>query len=127
ERPRSTTQSTSQRAGRANPTPPGMTRREWKEEKWKRKVETAKRREQNVEQHILELQRQHKGSPATRPVVANPQQLAQDFDWGVNWEQKNNRGVYPEMDYGYSAANHLSPAGCAPGEIGGSVSGAGLS
>lgn len=57
----------------------------------------------------------------------NAWQRAEDFDWSVSWERNDNRGVHPNMDYGYSSTNNLSPAGCAPGEIGGLVSSCGIS
>src|SRR5439155_194047 len=56
-----------------------------------------------------------------------PRQFAEDFDRDVTWDQKENRGAAPRLDYGYSSANHLAAAGCAPGEIGGTVCGAGIS
>src|SRR5262245_43981025 len=82
-----------------------MTKREFKEQKWKRKMEDGKRREQKLEQHIAELQQKGQVLPTTRPMVANARQVVEDFDWSVYWEQKSNRGVYPQVDYGYSTAN----------------------
>jgi len=105
-----------------------MTKHEFKTEKRKRKMAKGIVREEKLEVHIAEVQKMKASQPpTTRPVVVNPRQLAEDFDWSVNWEQKNNRGAYPQVDYGYSAANHLAAAGCAPGEIGGSVAGGGIS
>jgi hypothetical protein len=69
----------------------GMTRREAKELKWKRKVETGLRREAQTQERIAELQKNGLPRPATRPTAANPQQLAEDFDWNANWQQKDNR------------------------------------
>jgi hypothetical protein len=115
--------------GKAQRAASGMSKKEFKAQKRARKVEKGKRREERVEQHIRELQQQQKGVlPALiRPAVANPQQVAEDFDWSVNWEQKNNKGVHPNLDYGYCSTNHLAAAGCATGEIGGIVSGSGIS
>src|SRR4051812_27074232 len=105
----------------------GMTRREAKELKWKKKAETGLRREEQVQQHIADLQKKGQPPPATRPVVANPQQYAEDFDWNVNWEQKDKRGVHASVDFGYASSNHLASVGCAPGEIGGSIASSGIS
>jgi hypothetical protein len=104
----------------------GMTRREAKELKWKRKAETGQRREEKTQAHIAELQEKGLIKPTTRPAVANPQQLAEDFDWRVNWDQKDNRGIHRDVDFGYASTNHLAAAGCAPGEIGGTIAAGGI-
>jgi hypothetical protein len=104
---------------------PGMTRREAKELKWKRKAETGQRREEQTQAHIADLQKSGQIKPSTRPAVANPQQFAEDFDWRVSWDEKDNRGVNRGVDFGYASSNHLAAARCAPGEIGGSVGGGG--
>src|SRR5438552_12300122 len=85
------------------------------------------------------------GQPTTRRLArANPRerhqqtigfhtpsaaiwQFAEDFDRDVKWEQKQNHGTAQKTDYGYSGTNHLGTAGCAPGEIGGTGCGEGIS
>jgi hypothetical protein len=60
-------------------------------------------------------------NPTPAPAALNPSkrwQFTEDFDRSVDWED-HRRG---NANYGYSRANHLASAGCAPGEIGGSVS-----
>jgi hypothetical protein len=103
----------------------GVSKREWKTQK----------RERQQEDMLKRVENRANGGPPRRVVpppapastVANPSQQLEDFDWSVPWEQKDNRAVHSAMDYGYSGTNHLAAAGCAPGEIGGSVNDNGLS
>ena len=79
----------------------------------------------------IEQQAQGKGRRKSTPLPAppnhpNPYQFAEDFDRPVHWEQKENRSK-SNNHYGYSTNSHLAFAGCAPGEIGGSVSDSGIS
>src|ERR1044071_9503799 len=104
-----------------------MTKREWKEQKWKSKMEAGEQRQEKLQEHIRQLQTKGTQTSLANPQVAHPQQLAEDFDWSVNWDQKDSRGVHPQIDYGYSTSNHLASAGCAPGEIGGSIGGGAIS
>ncbi|HTK76636.1 MAG TPA: hypothetical protein VL371_15320, partial [Gemmataceae bacterium] len=103
----------------------GMTKREFKEQKRARQeaamLERIKRRPEGGPPVAA--------APTSKPseVVSNPYRVAEDFDRDANWEQKDNRSAHPGTDYGYSRENHLAPAGCAPGEIGGSVSDSGIS
>jgi hypothetical protein len=95
----------------------------------------AQKRERQREDMLRRMERQAQGAPprrtpastAPKPVVSNRGQLAEDFDWSVNWEQKDNRGAHPGMDYGYASTNHLAAASLAPGEAGGSVTNNGIS
>src|SRR2546423_15469018 len=57
-------------------------------------------REQNLARAPEEKRRQ--GRVVYLPPAANPRQFAEDFDRSVQWEQKNNRGDGPKIDYGYS-------------------------
>jgi hypothetical protein len=103
----------------------GVTKREWKTQKRERQqaamLERIKRRAEGGPPL--------RAAPTSRPseVVCNPYQLAEDFDREAKWEQRENRAVHPGTDYGYSHENHLASAGCAPGEIGGTVSDHGIS
>ncbi len=100
----------------------GMTKREYKKQK----------RERQQRDMLQRVERRAQGVPATNPTppaptIPNPYQFAEDFDSGVNWEQKDNRTGKSTADYGYSSTNHLASAGCAAGEIGGSVSDSAIS
>jgi hypothetical protein len=104
----------------------GISKREWKEQK--------RARQQADMLERIKLRGQGRAAagrtaPATNPakVADSPYQLAEDFDHNANWEQKDNRSAQLNTDYGYSPGNHLASAGCAPGEIGGSVSDRGIS
>ncbi len=93
----------------------------------KRERKAAKREKQREKMlRQIEQRPQNGKSKATLPPAQanppNPFHLAEDFDRPVKWEQRNNRHG-ETVDFGYSAAAHLASAGCAPGEIGGSVSG----
>jgi hypothetical protein len=66
-------------------------------------------------------------TPPTTSPPTHPTPLAEDFDWNPNWEQKDNHDAPANRDYGYSATHHLAAAGCAPGEIGGSLANNGIS
>jgi len=97
----------------------GMSKRDYK----------AQKREKQREAMLKRVERRGQGEPSVKPTpppapptVANPYQFTEDFDWSVNWEQKDNRRGKSDTGYGYSSTNHLASAGCAPGEIGGSVS-----
>jgi hypothetical protein len=89
----------------------------------------AQKRERQREEMLRRMERQAQGAPprrapastAPQPVVNNAGPLAEDFDWSVNWEQKESRAAQSGNDFGYAATNHLAAAGCAPGEVGGSV------
>jgi hypothetical protein len=88
----------------------------------------ALKRENQREAMLKRIERL-KGAPSGRanlppapPTIPKPYQFAEDFDWSVNWEQKDHRGEKSDTGYGYSSTNQLASAGCAPGEIGGSVS-----
>ncbi len=102
----------------------GLTKREYK----------AQKRERQREDMLKRIEKREDGEPSRRSAPApsapknfNPYQFAEDFDRSTGWEQKENRGNKSVHDYGYESTNHLSAAGCAPGEIGGSVSGAAVS
>jgi hypothetical protein len=103
----------------------GITKREWKEQK----------RERQRTDMLERIKRRAAGAPTrgaastTEPIqrVSNPYQRAEDFDREPTWDQKDNRSTVSHTDYGYSRENHLTLAGCAPGEVGGSVSGTGFS
>jgi hypothetical protein len=101
----------------------GVTKREFKAQKRERQRESMlKRIEQRPEGAPSRVP-----SPPTTPTVSNPYQATEDFDRSVNWEQKDNRGGQANAGYGYANTNHLAAAGCAPGEIGGAVSGGAIS
>ncbi len=100
----------------------GMGKREYK----------AKKRENQREAMLKRIELKAKGElsgkptpPPAPPNNPNPFQFTEDFDRSVNWEQKDNRG--DKSNYGHSTTNHLASAGCAPGEIGGSVSDSAIS
>src|SRR5438105_3797029 len=101
-----------------------MGKKEWKTQKRQRQRDAMLEKIKQRGEGALTA-----STPSTAPsqTAANPYQLAEDFDRDVNWEQKDNRGSNSKTGYGYSSTNNLSAAGCAPGEIGGSVSGSGIS
>ena len=103
-------------AGEPAPAADGLTKRERKEQK----------RERQREAMLKRIEQREQDGPATKPAPPpptapkpNPYQLAEDFDRNPKWDEKDNRGA--RTNYGYSSKNHLGSAGCAPGEIGGSV------
>ena len=95
----------------------GISKKEWK----------TKKRERQRDAMLEKIKKRAEGGatsiPSTAPTqfIASPYQVAEDFDRNVNWEQKDNRGANSNAGYGYSSTNNVA-AGCAPGEIGGSVS-----
>jgi hypothetical protein len=98
--------------------------------KVRKEIKREKQREAMLKRIELRAQGEAPSKPAPPPAPPNPSkpfQFTEDFDWSVNWEQKNNRGGKSIAGYGYSSANHLALAGCAPGEIGGSVSDSSIS
>ena len=97
----------------------GLTKQEWKEQKRERQREAMLKR---IEQGAPPRNPTPPPSPATNP---NPYRLAEDFDWNPHWDQEDNRGA--RTTYGYSSTNHLGSAGCAPGEVGGSVANGAIS
>jgi hypothetical protein len=122
-------------AGETEPAPDEKAPRKWEAAGMtKREFKTQKRDRQQAAM-LQKINRRAEGGPplravpTTKPseVVTTPYQLAEDFDREVNWQQKDNRSVHPRVDYGYSHENHLAAAGCAPGEIGGSVADRGIS
>jgi len=89
----------------------------------------AQKRERQQNDMLKRVEQRGQGEPPRRSTppppaaaIPNPYQFAEDFDRNPNWEQKDKRGGKSNAGYGYSSANHLASAGCAPGEIGGSVS-----
>jgi len=103
----------------------GMSKREFKEQKRERQQTAMLERIKRRAEGGLPL----RAAPTSKPseVASNPYQLAEDFDRETKWDQKDNRAVHAGTDYGYSHENHLASAGCAPGEIGGTVSDHGIS
>src|SRR5437762_2315074 len=95
----------------------GISKKEWK----------TKKRDRQRETMLEKIKKRAEGGatsiPSTAPIqfVASPYQVAEDFDRNVSWEQKDNRGANSNAGYGYSSTNNVA-AGCATGEIGGSVS-----
>jgi hypothetical protein len=97
----------------------GLTKREWKAQKReKQREDMLKRMEKNAQDGTSS---RRPVPPLPPPTLPNPGQHAEDFDSKVDWEQKGHGGTPGNANYGYSSANHLSSAGCAPGEIGGAV------
>jgi hypothetical protein len=95
----------------------GISKKEWKTRKRERQREDMlKRIEKRAEGGATPIP-----SPTPTRFVAGPYQVAEDFDRNVSWEQNGNRGANSNAGYGYSSTNNVA-AGCAPGEIGGSVS-----
>jgi hypothetical protein len=85
----------------------------------------ALKREQQRAEMLKRMEKLARGEASPKPTPApaapspsKPWQFTEDFDKSVDWED-NRRG---NANFGYSSANHLASAGCAPGEIGGSVS-----
>jgi hypothetical protein len=103
----------------------GMTKREWKEQK----------RERQRDAMLDRIKRRANGlptrgaAPTTEPsqFAANDYERAEDFDRDPAWQQNDNRSAQPKAGFAYTHENHLAAVGCAPGEIGGSVSGKGIS
>src|SRR5206468_3718201 len=100
-----------------------LNKRERKEQKRERQREQMLRR---IEQRAQGGFPKRSIPPPPPPNHPNPYQVNEDFDRPVNWEQKNNRDQ-SNTGYGYSTNGHLASEGCAPGEIGGSVSDSGIS
>jgi hypothetical protein len=86
----------------------------------------ALKREKQREAMLKRIERgvaSRKPAPPPAPAtIPKPYQFAEDFDSSVSWEERDSRASEPNAGFGYSSANHLAAAGCAPGEIGGSVS-----
>jgi len=102
----------------------GMTKRERKAEKRERQREAMLKR---IENRVPGDPSSKPTPPPPPPSIHNPYQFAEDFDRDVHWEQKDNDAGKSNPAYGYGGTNHLASAGCAPGEIGGSVSDSSIS
>lgn len=94
-------------------------KRAYKEQKRKRQEEAMLQRQalRARGQRDPRASRRPATQPQSKPV--NPQPFAEDFDSDVAWEQKGNHNG--TTSYGWSSSNNLAAAGCAPGEIGGTI------
>jgi hypothetical protein len=98
----------------------GLTKREWK----------AKKRERQREQMLKRIEKKSQDgslgnsteASLARITESTPNLFSEDFAIRVNWDEKNDNEPNSNTRFGYSTANHLASAGCAPGEIGGAVS-----
>jgi hypothetical protein len=101
----------------------GISKREYKAQKReKQRQDMLKRVEQKGKDGTPLRRASAPEVPASPP---KPSELTEDFDAKVNWEAKlvgDDVFTPVGVGYGYATANHLASSGCAPGEIGGTVS-----
>jgi hypothetical protein len=95
----------------------------------------AQKRERQREQMLKRIAQRVPGQASAKPVLPpappnppRPYMFAEDFDRAVQWDhQELRKPASPGVSFGYAGTHHLAAAGCAPGEIGGSVSDIGSS